>query len=37
MPEPKAKSLWWNSKENNEFTLQKICGGNSEKEDKTGH
>jgi len=22
-PEPKAKSSWWNSKENNEFTLQK--------------
>ena len=23
-PEPKAKSSWWNSRENNEFTLQKI-------------
>jgi hypothetical protein len=22
-PEPEAKSLWWNSRENNEFTFQK--------------
>ena len=36
-PEPKAKSSWWNSKENNEFTLQNICWDNSEKENKTGH
>jgi hypothetical protein len=26
--------LWWNSKENNEFNLQKFCWGNSKKEIK---
>ena len=31
-PEPTAKYSWWNRKENNEFTLQKICGVNLRKE-----
>ena len=36
-PQPKAKSSWWNNKENNEFTLQKICWGNSKTENQKGH
>jgi len=31
-PEPTAKYSWWNNKENNEFTLQKICWSDSQKE-----
>jgi hypothetical protein len=34
-PETTAKYSWWNSKENVEFTLQKIFRGNSEKETQT--
>ena len=33
-PEPTAKYSWWNSKENNGFTLQKIWWVNSEKKMK---
>jgi len=29
--EPTAKYSWWNSKENNEFTLQKIVGATQKK------
>jgi hypothetical protein len=36
-PEPTGKYSWWNSKENIEFILQKICWNNSEKEYQTGH
>jgi hypothetical protein len=33
----KSKSSWWNSKENNELTSQKIFWGNSERENQAGY
>jgi hypothetical protein len=33
----KSKTSWWNSKENNQFNLQKIFWDNSERENQAGH